>query len=492
MLFFAQPVIFIIILNRFAYMFVANFKKFVVILLMCLSAYSLRAQQAHFIYVQTENGQPFYVKLNNKVVSSSPAGYLILPNLSDGDYQLTVGFPKNEFPEEGFQISIDKKNEGFLLKNFEEKGWGLFNLQSLALLPGTSSTNSTAVVTAPIKVQDDPFSKMLANVVKDSSILQSHEPPVTIKKDSAEVVVKDTLSTQVAMEDTLAGSTVNTLSGITAKDTSAQRNEQVSNSPAMNSPELPPAVAQPITKLLSESDADGMQMVYIDKNDRNNDTVRIFIPAEKISTPDTAKKGVLEDKSPAPYNNTDPSQLTITPTIIKPVEDTPTLLNDTIRIYKESVKKDNAVEIEDSPAPKNTEAPAQITVTQPVEKNDSKEPKVKQPEIIVLPKAVTSSKVNSDCKGFATDEDFLKLRKKMAAEDSNDDMIRIAKKAFRSKCFSTGQIKNLSYLFLTNEGKYMFFDAAYPFASDSDQYHLLESQLSDEYYINRFNAMIHN
>ena len=115
----------------------------------------------------------------------------------------------------------------------------------------------------------------------------------------------------------------------------------------------------------------------------------------------------------------------------------------------------------------------------------------KEEEIIVLPKALTSSTVNSDCKGFANDADFLKLRKKMAAETSNDAMVQAAKKIFRTKCFSTEQIKNLSYLFLTDEGKYMFLDAAYPFTSDSDQYSSLVSQLTDEYYVKRFNAMIH-
>jgi hypothetical protein len=104
---------------------------------------------------------------------------------------------------------------------------------------------------------------------------------------------------------------------------------------------------------------------------------------------------------------------------------------------------------------------------------------------------VTSSSVNSDCKSFADNSDFLKLRKKMASVNGRDDMIREAKKVFKSKCFSTEQIRNLSYLFLTDEGKYMFLDAAYPFASDSDQYATLVSQLSDDYYIKRFNAMIH-
>ena len=115
----------------------------------------------------------------------------------------------------------------------------------------------------------------------------------------------------------------------------------------------------------------------------------------------------------------------------------------------------------------------------------------KKDDIVVLPKVVQSSTTNSDCKAFAANEDFLKLRKKMASENSEDNMIKIAKKAFHSKCFSTEQIKNLSFLFLTNEGKYMFFDMAYPFASDSDQYNTLQSQLTDSYYINRFKAMIH-
>ncbi len=110
-------------------MFLLVSKRFVVLTFILACAGCAVAQQTHFIYLQTEDGQPFYAKINNKVVSSSPAGYLILPKLTDGDYKLNVGFPKKEFPEENFQILIDKKNQGFLLKNFGEKGWGLFNMQ---------------------------------------------------------------------------------------------------------------------------------------------------------------------------------------------------------------------------------------------------------------------------------------------------------------------------------------------------------------------------
>ena len=117
-------------------MFLPVFKRFVLVIFIVVFASICRAQQTHFIYLQTENGQPFYVKLNNKIVSSSAAGYLILPKLTDGDYKLSVGFPKKEFPEENFQILVDKKNEGFLLKNFGEKGWGLFNMQSYTVVMG--------------------------------------------------------------------------------------------------------------------------------------------------------------------------------------------------------------------------------------------------------------------------------------------------------------------------------------------------------------------
>ena len=78
----------------------------------------------------------------------------------------------------------------------------------------------------------------------------------------------------------------------------------------------------------------------------------------------------------------------------------------------------------------------------------------------------------------------------MAGENSDNDMIAEAGKVFRTKCFSTTQIKNLSTLFLTDEFKYKFFDAAYQYVSDSENFVSLQSELNDEYYINRFKAML--
>lgn len=78
----------------------------------------------------------------------------------------------------------------------------------------------------------------------------------------------------------------------------------------------------------------------------------------------------------------------------------------------------------------------------------------------------------------------------MAAQKSDENMIVIARKTFVSKCFSTEQVKNLSSLFLKDEGCYNFFDAAYPHVNDTQNFQTLVSRLTDEYYINRFKAMI--
>lgn len=453
-------------------MFTATLKRLAVFVFILSSALFARAQQVHFIYLQTENGQPFYVKLNNKVLSSSSAGYLILPKLVDGDYKISVGFPKKEFPEENFQITIDNKNEGFLLKNFGEKGWGLFNLQTFEVVMG-SGENSPETVSK--NLESNPFSKMLANVVKDSSILQKNEPP---KEEPVNEVV------------------------------SAPKTDSVVAAVQQESPSFSPA-----KKLMSNRNKDGMEMVYLDPVENGNDTIRIFIPSgEEIVKNDSLTNGiaqtektlapVLKDNAVSNDISSVKDNLSINDTasvnhskqqagiVADTTASVPPLVSETMNPPD---NKDSAVEKNNEAINEKTKELKEPDITQQRSKTmeDKKSAKTKKDEIVVLPEVVKSSTTNTDCKAFADNADFLKLRKKMASENSDDNMIRIAKKAFHSKCFSTEQIKNLSFLFLSNEGKYKFFDEAYAFASDSDQYFTLQSQLTDSYYINRFRAMIH-
>ena len=452
-------------------MVISCIRKLFFISMMVAFAWSGKAQQVHFVYLQTDNGQPFYVKINNKLTSSSSEGYIILPDLKDGDYQLVVGFPKKKFPEENFNLSINKKNEGFLLKKFDEKGWQLFNLQTLALIEGTNEKAIAEVETKGV----DPFSAMLANVVKDSSILQNHtvapKAPVTTV-DTVVVNVEepdnhpDTLSSVAPEPSIVPESPVVTESSVVTESPVVPTSPAVIESPVVT--EQKPMISM----ILNKKDKDGLQRIYEDRND-GLDTIRIFFPSSKAIQPVAANedsdekntaKNIMPDPTPPVENNN--SGFTITPTIIPGADSTISTGNENNNVVIPNSSNDSSQD------------------------QNRGESESREAKIVLLPKEVTSSKVNSDCQAFATTEDFLRLRKKMASENNAEDMIKVAKKYFKIKCYGTEQIKDLSYLFLTDKGKYMFFDAAYPFTSDSNKYQTLQSQLTDEYYLNRFKAMI--
>ncbi|MEO7961658.1 MAG: hypothetical protein ABIR19_08925 [Ginsengibacter sp.] len=462
------------------------------VLLFVLFAFISNAQQSHFIYLQTDNGQAFYIKRNNQITSSSVSGFLIIPKLETGEFDLVVGFPKNEFPEENFQIPINN-NQGYLLKNFGEKGWGLFNLQSLGVTMGVGERTGSASKV----LQDDPFSKMLANVVKDSTLLEKKLPPPI-----PQVPISDSLleAAKPALPDS---ADIIAKASPTVKEDLAQAKNEASGV-IISQPGADTVLLSDVHRTLRNESKDGLQLIYIDDTGVKKDTIRILMPFLKtkpeissaFSPVDTAVSAPVEtEKTPLPPDTAHVASAEIVPDEAK---------DSTIAINVETQKsidvaevhepvKGDVVNIEPLPdtintniagAPELTSKPA--TQDDPTESDEKNVAEVEK----ILPRVVNSSRTNTDCRAFADNADFIKLRKKMAGENNADGMIRAAKKVFHTRCFSVEQIKNLSFLFLTDGGKYQFFDAAYPFTSNSGEYELLQTQLTDEYYLNRFRAMI--
>lgn len=97
-----------------------------------------------------------------------------------------------------------------------------------------------------------------------------------------------------------------------------------------------------------------------------------------------------------------------------------------------------------------------------------------------------------NCRDTATDADFFKLRKLMAAADGEDSMLEQARSYFKNMCFSVLQVKNLGALFLDDGGKYRFYDLAYQHTSDISNFSQLQAEIKDEYYLGRFKAMLRN
>ena len=448
----------------------------------------VKGQQNHFIYIQTENKQPFYVKMNEKVYNSSASGYLVISKLKNGTYDFSVGFPKKEWPEQHFSCLVDNKDFGYLVKNFEERGWGLFNLQSLEVLMARERNDNKKADMA-VETKTDQFSILLSDVVNDPSIKQVEQ----VRQPETTAVVPTTASVQSPIPDSISGTSTDT----GEVDSHIERSY--------------------ITRQLLNKNLEGTEMVFVDSMDGENSTITVFIPREK----EVQELGSREEKQPVPSLEVgkkpeDPEPV-ITIVEQKSV-DTPYVQKTT-----ETVRTANSPSIEYNPKeePKKAAAPKpadsinnyRFIELEPAEtgrtKNGKKkaktnksgkgtdkdvEERIVSPSIEYKDKEVGSSTsplmINSDCKDHATEDDFIKARKKMAREDNEESMVSAAKKIFKSRCFTVEQVKNLSVLFLKDKDRYAFFDMAYPFVSDSHNFKNLQAQLTDSYYINRFQVMI--
>ncbi|MDI9366488.1 MAG: hypothetical protein QM541_16145 [Flavobacterium sp.] len=103
-------------------------------------------------------------------------------------------------------------------------------------------------------------------------------------------------------------------------------------------------------------------------------------------------------------------------------------------------------------------------------------------------KANITSKVDKSVKNctFATNEDFLKTRSKMAAAEAEYAMLNIAAEVFKDKCFSVEQVKYLSYLLIDEQNKLTFFLAAQKTVYDTYNFTTLQKLLTKPEIIEQF------
>ncbi|HEY5968575.1 MAG TPA: DUF4476 domain-containing protein [Chitinophagaceae bacterium] len=438
-------------------------KLFKLFVFLFFASTSLNAQKVYFIYLQTDNQQPFYARMGDKIYNSTTAGYLILSNLHDSVYSLNIGIQGSEVADQPYSITVNKKDQGFLIKNFGDKGWGLFNLTSMTtIMPQSKPVNSVQAVKTE-KREDNAFTNLLAKAADDSTIKEKPiiEKPVEKKADAtaantekkeevkeivpssqseikngvpssqgeikngiivAPVVIKDDSKIEVQESKNAAKMKEDSIAAAKVKEDELLKQEELQKQDSIEKAKTQVITEveykRSVVKLKSESSTTaGIGLVFLDiLSDQITDTIKVLIQ------PDTKKI------TPVQSNQEEKRFLDIPPV-------------DSVAVDKETTQK----------------------------------------------AAVKSN----NCKSTAVEDDFFKLRKKMAGQNSDDAMTAEAKKTFKTKCFSTTQVRNLSALFLTDESKYKFFDAAYQYVSDLENFPTLQTALKDEYFINRFKAMIH-
>ena len=436
-------------------------KLFKLFVYLVFASASLKAQKVYFIYLQTDNQQPFYARMGEKIYNSTPSGYLILSNLRDSNYSLNIGIQGSQVPDQPYSLTVNKKDQGFLINNFGDKGWGLFNLTTMATIMPVSKPLNPVQTVKTEKREDNAFTNLLAKVADDSTIKEKPiiEKPVEQKTDVAAV--------------------------------NTEKKEEVKN----DAKEIVPSKEEDVKKgiiiapvVINEKPKADSAVVKEQVQESNNaaQIKEDSISAAKIKEAELLKQEELRKQDSIEKARTQViTEVEYKRSIVKLKSESSTTagiglvfldqlsdqLTDTIRLL----------------------IPPDIKKTAPIQTNQQEKRFLDIPPVDSVSKetaAITAIKSNK-CKVVANEDDFYKLRKKMAGEKNDDDMISEARKTFKTKCFSTVQIRNLSTLFLTDESKYKFFDAAYQYVSDLENFSTLQSALKEEYYINRFKAMIH-
>ena len=426
--------------------FLNSMKKPLLLTLFFFCCLLASSQQVHFIYLQSD--QPFYLKMDDKVYSSTEPGFLILPNLADSNYIFFIGLPSGAAKEAKFSVQVKGADRGFNIR-VENPNLYLQGIQDGSRIEPLKNQSNQNISYQP---QIDPFTSLLAKAANDTSLLYI---PIIAK---VEVPPASTPATEAPDLQTAV-----------AKDTEAQKVEAAVETPKV---ENAVAVKEDIPVII-----DSLAVVRVDTLMVKPITTEVAdtgsvagVEAEHQVQPDTTFAGrpvesyARSEVSKVSQMNTDEGVGLV---FVDKGEST-----DTIRLVIPNSKFVFKEEKRD-------------TVTSEVVFLD-----VKKDIAQTSDEPGITAVVAKACTNEASARDFFKLRKNMASEITDEAMVAVAEKSFRSKCFTTEQIKNLGALFLTSAGKYLFFKAALGHVTDPDVFPSLKSQITDEYYLGRFKLLI--
>ncbi|MCG2618169.1 hypothetical protein LZZ85_27965 [Terrimonas sp. NA20] len=495
-----------------------------IILFWCQAGFT---QQAYFVYLQAEGAQPFFLKMNEEVHSSNSSGYLILSRLKDSSYTFSIGFPQNKWPEQTFSVAIGARDKGFLLKKEDDKSWSLADLQTDQRIAAGTPANRRSVRTEPKEVS--AFTDILSKATDDPSLKERVVPVKAVAEAAAEpkketaAAVTEPARTEVAVSTTenipakaipdSAAASVAQL-GIDEKKAEEKKNELKDLTARDTLVRRPPANLPVPEKVIAAADEKRDSVVEkkteLVMADQAADTVSQAI---SVGKKEESVPAPIEEKKTPPVVQKNPDSLALAVAPVKKEELAPV----EVETKKQEPVAVSSQEYRASSVKRRTESSTSegFGVTYVDEYPDGKKDTIQifipnpkqvqrnvpppQEDGVFLPmdseaKDLTPAKKEksgrNDCSSMASETDYLKLRKKMVATDGDDAMLAAAKKIFKTKCFTTEQLKNLGTLFLNDAGRYNFFDAAYLSVSDSGNFSSLETELKDPYYISRFKAML--
>jgi hypothetical protein len=146
--------------------------------LLLLDAEMVLAQSTHYLFFQTENNRPFYLRIMGSTLSSNASGYLLIPKLTDGKYEIYIGFAQSE-EEQQYEITVEGKDLGFSLKQELDNTWSLFNLVDFSQLKGKTIA---ALPKPQVRSEEAPVVDVTAKIAEPLPVQNPVKPADTIAK----------------------------------------------------------------------------------------------------------------------------------------------------------------------------------------------------------------------------------------------------------------------------------------------------------------------
>lgn len=428
------------------------------LIILMLLPVALMAQQKHFLYIQGENQQAFYVKMEGVIYSSSASGFIIIPRLENGVVDMTIGFPKAQWPEHSFSIEIKSADKGLILKNGLDKGWFMQDLQTQEMLSGSKIFVKKADTGTDKKKTDDPFASALADAISDPGIREVDlitttvpqkttvpVPPVVTTPPVVSQPVKEVSATQPSLSESKP-------SRETVKKEPVKEVQAIEDKPFVHH----------VEKIAESRKEKHLGLVYVDTNGDQSDTILVTIDFPEIKDSGIATiQPVLKD-----------SPVTVLTEKMSHAE-----------VPSTPVASPAALGTESSAATVVVAKPTAVPAKEQVQPEASAEVDYEKTAASVLPN-------RKDCKDIATEKDMVSARKKAYTLGADADMIRHYTKEVKSKCYTVGLLQSLSFAFVNDASRFQFFQEAYPWVMDPSNFPQLERLFVSKEFISRFRKLI--
>jgi len=226
-----------------------------------------------------------------------------------------------------------------------------------------------------------------------------------------------------------------------------------------------------IRKLEEKDLKNSRRLVFVDATSAVADTITMFIPLEKVVPPLQKKDSEIANSVVSKMNK----DRALKQNVSKAKKD------EVVFAPATSKEKDLTTDLKSVP---NKDSAGSASSRQAASSDTVKF------TATVTPEKKSLEMPNSNCRNVASDYDVDKLRVKMIEGNNLDAKLNAAKKMFKSKCLTSLQIRALSELFTTDDDKFSFFEASYPFVADTDNFKQLVILLKDKSVIAKFKEMV--